>query len=65
MMPLMRAAAAFALLLAFGVAAEDAPIPPLTGRVVDLNGTLTVERSANWKRAWKDSRSARAARSRY
>lgn len=43
MMPLMRAAAAFALLFAFCVAAEDAPIPPLTGRVVDLNGTLTVE----------------------
>ncbi|HYN26844.1 MAG TPA: TPM domain-containing protein, partial [Burkholderiales bacterium] len=39
----MRAAAAFALLFAFCVAAEDAPIPPLTGRVVDLNGTLTVD----------------------
>ena len=42
-MPLMRAAAAFALLFAFGAGAEDAPIPSLTGRVVDLNGTLTVE----------------------
>jgi uncharacterized protein len=43
MMLLMRAAAAAALLLAFCAAAEDAPIPPLTGRVVDLNGTLTAE----------------------
>lgn len=43
MLPLMRAATAFALLFAFCVTAEDAPIPPLTGRVVDLNGTLTVE----------------------
>lgn len=43
MMLLVRAAAAFALLFAFCVAAEDVPIPPLTGRIVDLNGTLTVE----------------------
>ena len=43
MMPLMRAGAAVALLFALCVAAEDAPIPPLTGRVVDLNGTLTGE----------------------
>jgi uncharacterized protein len=43
MMLLMRAAAAAALLLAFCAAAEDAPIPSLTGRVVDLNGALTVE----------------------
>jgi len=43
MMLLMRAAAAAALLLAFSAAAEDAPIPPLTGRVVDLNGALTAE----------------------
>ncbi|HEV8644479.1 MAG TPA: TPM domain-containing protein [Burkholderiales bacterium] len=43
MMPLMRAAAAAALLLAFCAAAEDAPIPLLTGRVVDLNGALTAE----------------------
>jgi len=43
MMPLLRAAAAFALLFAICVAAEDAPVPPLTGRVVDLNGTLSVE----------------------
>ena len=43
MMPLMRAAAAAALLLAFCAAAEDVPIPSLTGRVVDLNGALTAE----------------------
>lgn len=43
MMLLMRAAAAAALLLAFCAVAEDAPIPPLTGRVVDLNGALTAE----------------------
>ncbi|MEK6210085.1 MAG: TPM domain-containing protein [Pseudomonadota bacterium] len=43
MMLLVRAAAAAVLLLAFCAAAEDAPIPPLTGRVVDLNGALTVE----------------------
>jgi len=43
MMLLARAAAAAALLLAFCAAAEDAPIPSLTGRVVDLNGALTVE----------------------
>jgi uncharacterized protein len=42
-MPFMRAAAAAALLFAFCAVAEDAPIPPLTGRVVDLNGTLTAE----------------------
>ena len=39
----MRAAAAAALLFAFFAAAEDAPIPPLTGRVVDINATLTAE----------------------
>ncbi len=39
----MRAAAAAALLFAFLAAAEDAPIPPLTGRVVDINATLTAE----------------------
>jgi uncharacterized protein len=43
MMLLMRAAAAAALLLAFCAVAEDAPIPPLTGRLVDLNGVLTTE----------------------
>jgi uncharacterized protein len=43
MMPLMRAAAAAALLFAFLAAAEDAPIPPLAGRVVDVNATLTAE----------------------
>ncbi|MGH8769307.1 MAG: TPM domain-containing protein [Burkholderiales bacterium] len=43
MMLLVRAAAAVALLLAFCAAAEDAPIPSLTGRVVDLDGALTVE----------------------
>jgi uncharacterized protein len=43
MLLLMRAAAAAALMLAFCAAAEDTPIPPLTGRVVDLNGALTVE----------------------
>src|SRR5712664_804274 len=43
MMLLMRAVAAAALLLAFCAVAEDAPIPPLAGRVVDLNGTLTAE----------------------
>ena len=43
MMPLGRAAAAAALLFAFLAAAEDAPIPPLTGRVVDINATLTAE----------------------
>src|SRR5258708_2486927 len=43
MMRLMRAVAAAALLLAFCAVAEDAPIPPLAGRVVDLNGTLTAE----------------------
>jgi len=41
--PFMRAAAAAALLFAFFAAAEDAPIPPLTGRVVDINATLTAE----------------------
>jgi uncharacterized protein len=41
--PFMRAAAAGALLFAFFAAAEDAPIPPLTGRVVDINATLTAE----------------------
>ncbi len=40
---LMRAAAAGALLFALCAAAEDVPIPPLTGRVVDINGTLAVE----------------------
>ena len=40
---LMRAAAAAALLFAFCAAAEDVPIPPLTGRVVDVNGTLSAE----------------------
>jgi len=39
----MRAAAAAALLFAFFAAAEDAPIPPLAGRVVDINATLTAE----------------------
>jgi len=43
MMPFMRAAAAAALLFAFLAAAEDAPIPPLAGRVVDINATLTAE----------------------
>ncbi len=42
MMLLIRAAAGAALLLALFAAAEDAPIPPLTGRVVDLNGALTA-----------------------
>jgi uncharacterized protein len=41
--PFMRAAAAAALLFAFFASAEDAPIPPLTGRVVDINATLTAE----------------------
>jgi len=45
MMPLGRAAAAAVLLFAFLAAAEDAPIPPLTGRVVDINSTLTAEQS--------------------
>jgi len=43
MRPFMRAAAAAALLFAFFAAAEDAPIPPLAGRVVDINATLTAE----------------------
>jgi uncharacterized membrane protein YgcG len=43
MMLLMRAAAAAGLLFVFCAAAEDAPIPPLTGRVVDLGGTLPAE----------------------
>jgi len=43
MRPFMRAAAAAALLFAFFAAAEDAPIPPLAGRVVDVNATLTAE----------------------
>jgi uncharacterized protein len=43
MKALMRAAATTALLFAFWAAAEDAPIPPLTGRVVDVNGALTAE----------------------
>jgi uncharacterized protein len=42
MMLLMRAVALAALLLAFCAMAEDAPIPPLTGRVVDLNATLSA-----------------------
>ncbi len=42
MMLLMRAVVAAVLLLAFCAVAEDAPIPPLTGRVVDLNGALTA-----------------------
>ena len=42
MMPLMRAAAAAALLFAFLATAEEAPIPPLAGRVVDVNATLTA-----------------------
>ena len=42
MMLLMRAAAAAALLLAFCATAEDAPIPPLTGRVLDISGALTA-----------------------
>lgn len=42
MMLLMRAAAAAALLFSFLAAAEDAPIPPLAGRVVDVNATLTA-----------------------
>ncbi len=40
---LMRAAAAATLLFALCAAAEDAPIPPLTGRVVDLDGALSAE----------------------
>jgi uncharacterized protein len=43
MMLLVRAAAAATLLFAFCAAAEDPSIPPLTGRVVDLNGALTVD----------------------
>jgi uncharacterized protein len=43
MRPFMRAAAAVALLIAFLAAAEEAPIPPLAGRVVDINATLTAE----------------------
>ena len=39
----MRGAAAAALLFAFLAGAEDAPIPPLAGRVVDVNATLTAE----------------------
>jgi len=42
-MLLMRAATAAALLLAFCAAAEDAPIPALSGRVVDLNGALGAD----------------------
>jgi len=41
-MMLLLSAAAAALLLALCAAAEDAPIPPLTGRVVDINGALTA-----------------------
>lgn len=41
MMLLARAAAALALLLSLGAGqAEDMPVPPLTGRVVDLPGAL-------------------------
>ena len=43
MRALLRVAAAAALLLAFWAAAEDVPIPPLTGRVVDVHGALTPE----------------------
>lgn len=43
MMPLGRAAAAAALLFAFCAVAEDVPIPPLTGRVVDDSGALNPE----------------------
>jgi len=43
MMPLGRAAAAAALLFAFCAVAEDVPIPPLTGRVVDVSGALNPE----------------------
>ena len=39
----MRAAAAAALLFAFCAVAEDVPIPPLTGRVVDDSGALNPE----------------------
>ncbi len=42
MMLLMRAVAAAGLLLAFCAVAADAPIPPLSGRVVDLTGTLSA-----------------------
>jgi len=42
MKALMRVAAAAALLFAFWAAAEDVPVPPLTGRVVDVNGALTA-----------------------
>ena len=42
MMLLMRAVAVAALLLASCAMAEDAPIPALTGRVVDLNATLSA-----------------------
>jgi uncharacterized protein len=42
MMLLLRAAAAAALLLAFCAIAEYAPIPPLTGRVLDITGALTA-----------------------
>ena len=42
MILLMRTAAAAALLLALCATAEDAPIPPLTGRMVDPNGALTT-----------------------
>jgi uncharacterized protein len=44
MRALMRAVAAAALLFAFGAAAEDVPIPPLTGRIVDATGALAPER---------------------
>ena len=42
MIPLLRAAAAAALLLASCAIAEYAPIPPLTGRVLDITGALTA-----------------------
>ena len=41
-MLLLRAAAAAALLLAFCAIAEYPPIPPLTGRVLDITGALSA-----------------------
>lgn len=40
---LMRAATAAAMLFAFCAVAENVPIPPLTGRVVDVTGALNPE----------------------
>ena len=42
MMLLLRGAAAAALLLAFCAIAEYPPIPPLTGRVLDITGALSA-----------------------